>query len=75
MPDTQEIYIHGFTVKYFDDSKTGIDYLQYDLDYNEAKVFFDQARNYGKAPFEDDYDNNYDLTYDSGYGFYLLTRR
>jgi len=70
----KEIYIHGFKVKYEENAKGGIDYLLYDLDREEAKVFFDQARAHKYAKFEDDREGQYTLAYNSD-GTYTLIRR
>lgn len=65
--------VHGFSVIYEEKAKTGIEYLRDDLDYKEARVFFDQARQRGSAPFEDDEDRQYTLFYKAG--TYTLARR
>ena len=66
--------VHGFMVYGAKDAKYGIDYLDYDLDYEEAKVFFKTARYSGSAQFEDDQDRNYTLKY-NGDGTYTVERR
>jgi len=70
----KEIYIHGFKVKYEDNAKEGIDYLLYDLDREEAKVFFEQAHLRGYSQFEDDREGQYTLSYNND-GTYTLIRR
>jgi len=70
----KEIYIHGFKVKYEDNAKEGVDYLLYDLDREEAKVFFEQARLRGYSQFEDDREGQYTLSYNQD-GTYTLIRR
>lgn len=69
----KEIYIHGFKVKYEENAKRGIDYLLYDLDREEAKVFFDQARARRYAKFEDDREGQFTLTYN--HDSYTLIKR
>jgi hypothetical protein len=69
----KQITLHGFPVQYEDNAFEGIRYLRDDLDYNEARVFFDQARERGSAPFEDDADRQYTLLYRAG--VYTLVRR
>lgn len=69
-----EKYIHGFKVEYEDDVEKGINYLLYDLDREEAGVFFSQAKLRKYAKFEDDYEGQYTLTYNRD-RTYSLTRR
>jgi hypothetical protein len=65
--------IHGFPVTYEQNAYEGIRYLRDDLDFNEARIFFDQARQRGSAQFEDDEDRQYTLFYKEGN--YILVRR
>lgn len=65
--------VHGFSVIYEQNTIEGIRYLRDDLDFNEARVFFDQARARGFSKFEDDEDRQYTLFYKGG--TYTLTRR
>jgi len=65
--------IHSFSVFYEQNAIDGIRYLRDDLDFNEARVFFDQAKAKGFAQFEDDEDRQYTLFYRDG--VYTLTRR
>lgn len=69
----QKTIIHGFSVSYEENATGGIGHLRDDLDYNEAKVFFDQARARGSAQFEDDEERQYTLLYQNG--AYALLRR
>lgn len=74
MPDDlKETYIHNYRVQYDDDAEAGVRHLDDDLDAEEARVFFDQARLRGKAAFEDDQERNFVLTYRGGQ--YFLNRR
>lgn len=68
-----EIYIHGFKTIYEESAKEGMNYLLYDLNLEEARVFFDQARLKKTAKFEDDEDRNYSLLY-NGNNVFTLTR-
>jgi len=70
----KKIYIHGFKVEYEDNVKRGVNYLLYDLDREEARVFFDQARLRKHAEFEDDEEGQYTLNY-NGSNFYTLVKR
>ena len=70
----KEVKIHGFKVKYEDNAKVGIDYLLYDLDSEEARVFFNQAKLKKYAKFEDDQDRQFTLSYNLD-GTYTLIRR
>ena len=69
----KETTLHGFRVAYDEGVYEGIKYLRDDLSYDEAKVFFDQAKLKGQAAFEDDLDRDYTLFYQSG--VYTLLRR
>lgn len=69
-----ETYIHNFKVRYEENAKPGIDHLRSDLDTQEAKVYFEQAKRKNFANFEDDSDRNYTLSYNSD-GSYTLIRR
>jgi len=70
----KEIYIHGFKIRYEDNAQSGINYLRDDLDRDEAKVFFDQARLRKFAKFEDPADRQFTLSYSKD-GSYTLARR
>ena len=70
----KETYVRGFKVSYEDSAKKGIDYLLYDLDQEEAKVFFEQAKQKKEARFEDDEERQFTLSY-SPDGSYTLGRR
>ncbi len=71
---SQKTTVHTFfTVAFEENAHDGIRYLRDDLDYKEAKVFFDQARIRGSAEFEDDKDRQYTLTHQNG--AYTLVRR
>lgn len=65
--------VYNFIVFYEKDASLGIDYLKNDLDYEETRVFFDQARARNSAQFEDDDDRQYTLLYKNG--VYTLIRR
>ena len=65
--------VHGFTVAYEKNAYEGITHLRNDLDYNEARVFFDQARSRGSAQFEDDEDRQFTIIYQNS--LYILIRR
>lgn len=71
--NTKETSVHGFSTVYDENAYVGIEHLKDDLDYEEARVFFDQARQRGSAPFEDDDDRQYLLTHKNGK--YFLKRR
>lgn len=69
----QKITVYGFAVVYEQNAYDGIKYLRDDLDFGEARVFFDQARSRGQAQFEDDEDRQYTLIYQNG--VFTLVRR
>lgn len=70
----QETYIHGFKVKYEDNAKEGAKHLLYDLDREESKVFFDQAKAKRAIKFEDDEDRNYNLSYNNDRTYTLIRK-
>lgn len=70
---TDAATVHGKRVAYEKNAYEGIKYLRDDLDSREARVFFDQARSRGSAPFEDDNDRQFTLFYKNG--TYTLIRR
>ncbi|HDZ54353.1 MAG TPA: hypothetical protein ENI19_01590 [Candidatus Nealsonbacteria bacterium] len=70
----KQISIHGYRTKYEDEDYNGIKYLLQDLQYDEAKVFFEQARLRRSAQFEDDFEGQYTISYNSD-GTYTLSRR
>ena len=71
----QEMYIRGHKVKYEDDVREGVNYLDNHLDENESKVFFDEAKLRKMAEFEDYHQWNYTLTYEENDGSYTLVKR
>ena len=71
MPKTATI--KGYIVHYEDDALLGLRYIENHLDYNEARVFFEQARNRGSAEFEDNNRVNFTLLHHDG--AYTLVRR
>jgi hypothetical protein len=70
----KEIYIHGFRVKHEENEQAGIKYLLYDLDAQESKVFFNEARRNRYAEFEDDREGQFTLSYNSDGSFTLISR-
>ncbi|MFH0952663.1 MAG: hypothetical protein V1838_05830 [Patescibacteria group bacterium] len=67
--------VHGHAVYGDDASKKGLDYLDYQLSYQEARVFFEQARVRGKAQFEDHEHRNFDLVYNNDATYTVEKRR
>jgi hypothetical protein len=70
----KEIYIQGLKVKYEDNERAGINYLLYDLDAKEAKVFFNEAKRNKYAEFEDDKEGQFTLSYSSDGNYTLVSR-
>lgn len=70
----KEIYIHGHKVKYEDNEQAGINYLLYDLDAQESKVFFNEAKRNKYAEFEDDKEGQFTLSYNADGSYSLMTR-
>jgi len=71
----KETYISDFHVIYEDNAESGIQYLREDLDYDERKVFFNEARRMKQAKFEDHSDRQFTLFYDENSNIYELRRR
>jgi len=69
----KETFIHGYKTRYEEDAQWGVNYLLYDLDRDEASVFFEQARIKRYAKFEDKQNNQYTLSY-SPEGIFTLTK-
>lgn len=67
--------IHGHIVYGDDKSQQGLNQLDYDLQKDEAEVFFKQAKLKGMAEFEDDHERQFTLVYDRGKGVYRVERR
>jgi hypothetical protein len=75
---TEKTYIHGHYVKYDSSDSVvsyGVSYLRYDLDSEEARVFFDFAKRNGKAKFEDDNEYQFTLKYDPSDYYYEIEKR
>jgi hypothetical protein len=66
--------IHGFITNYNEEGMPAVRYLRYDLQPEEARVFYDQARAKGQADFEDEYENNFTLVYNRD-GTYTIVFR
>jgi len=65
--------IHAFPTTYEENAEEGVRHLRDDLSYDEAKVFFKQARAHGSAEFEDDEDRQFTLSCQND--AYTLVRR
>jgi len=74
----QIVNIYGYNLKYEDDmacASNVINYLQYDLSQDEAKVFFEQAKSAGSVEFEDDYEDQMTMVYNRGEDNFTLIKR
>ena len=70
--------IHDHTVRYEGDKDTvisAISYLENHLSRDEADVYFHQAKERGRAEFQDHYGKNFTLEYHSSEGVYEIVRR
>lgn len=67
--------IHGHIVYGEDDAEKGLYYLDYEIDPEEARVFFQQAKLHGQAEFEDRHNRQFTLEYDHGAGSYRVIGR
>lgn len=65
--------VHNFSLKYPEDCDAGRYYLEYRLNSEEARVFFDQARSHGHADFETHEQRHFRLTHESD-GSNVLSR-
>ncbi len=66
-----ETTVHGFIVAYDEESAEGINFLRDELKFEEAKIFFNQAKK-KSAEFKDDKNRPYLLSYAKNK--YSLTR-
>lgn len=73
--EEQKRWAHDFLVHHGEETKGGAEHLSYDLDREEAKTLFDQARADGKAEFQDKNQKNFTLKYDFGSGKYTVEKR
>ena len=64
----KRIFLDGFYINYpaTDEAYRVIKYLRDDLSSSETKVFFNQARVKGVAPFEDERERKYQIVYRGG---------
>ena len=69
-----EAHIHGYSVRYSDDTRPGMDYLKNDLDSDEAEVIFEHAKRHGEAPFEDDHNRDFLLIHDDDREYHIEKR-
>ena len=69
----ESVVLDGKKIEYEKNAYDGIKYLRDDLDSLERRVFFDQAKMRGEAPFEDDEDRQFTLLHKSN--TYTLLRR
>ena len=67
--------IHGHKTYYDDDGKHAVSHLKYDLQHDEAEIFFEHAKRHRSdgAQFEDEHERNYTLKYENG--AYSIERR
>jgi len=70
----KETIIKGFRVKYEESEQAGVNFLLYDLDIHESRVFFNEAKRNKYAEFEDDKEGQFTLSYNRD-GTYTLLRR
>ena len=75
MGDLKKQDVHGFKVYFDKNAQDGVNYLDHDLDYEEVKVFFRNAKFHGETKFEDDRDRDYTLSYDRSKGTYTVVKR
>ncbi|MBI2035091.1 MAG: hypothetical protein HYT12_00205 [Candidatus Liptonbacteria bacterium] len=71
----KNIKVYIYPVEYDEKDYDGIKYLRDDLQTEESKVFFEQAKLKGEARFEDDREGQWSLQYNKSNASYLLVRR
>jgi hypothetical protein len=72
---SKDTYVHGYHLYYDDEARLGLEHLKDDLQRDEAKVFFEYARqNRKEAQFEDDDDRQFSIFY-NGDSTYTLKKR
>lgn len=72
--DLQVDTAHNIRIYFDERSRSGMEYLRDDLSSDEAKVFFDQARQKSNGiKMEDDHNANYKLKY-NGDNSYTIAR-
>ena len=67
--------VYGFWVIFEEEFRPGINYLENDLQINEAKTIFNAAKQNGFAEFEDDSDRDWTLLYNKNDYTYTLIKR
>lgn len=72
--EMQSTRIHGYSVRYSDATRPGMDYLGHDLDRDEAEVIFEHAKRHGEAPFEDDHNRDFLLIHDDAREYHIERR-
>jgi len=66
--------IHGHSVTYEDDNRSGYEYLSQKIQYKEAEIIFDYAKDHGSAEFETHDSKNYSLVHNHD-GTYTIVKR
>ncbi|MFA6253040.1 MAG: hypothetical protein WCV69_02115 [Patescibacteria group bacterium] len=66
--------VHGHKVYSEEDAKDGVNYLEYNIQIEECRVFFEQAKAKGSAPFEDGKGHNYTLLYKKDDTYWVYKR-
>ncbi len=66
--------VHGYKVYSEEDAKEGLNYLDNDIQADEAKVFFDQAKSKSSVYFEDEEGHNYALLYKKDNTYWVYKR-
>jgi hypothetical protein len=67
--------VYGYWVLFEEEFRNGINYLENDLQVNEAKTIFSAAKLNGSAEFEDDQDRDWTLIYNRQDYNYTLVKR
>lgn len=72
--ESLETNCHGYSLRYSDNTRPGMDYLKNDLDGSEADVIFEYARKNDEAPFEDDHGRDFLLIHDDAKEYHIEER-
>ncbi len=67
--------IHGFITTYDETARIGVRWLRDRLQFDEARVLYDEAHMRGEAPFEDDLRNDFTLVYNRDNTYTLIFRK
>ncbi len=71
----REMNIDGHRVLGDEEARRGMEYLNFELSVDEAKVFFKMAKAHGQAEFQDSHRNNYTLVAGQNMTYTVVARK